>query len=262
MKDQVFKPLFLVWAAAVGVAFPSEAVVVLNEANRTWQVRTHAETVAGLIKELGIHLSQMDRVTPPLETPIVKGMKVRIVRVNKKVQWRKKAFPIVYYKVTPHLKPGQKKVIKKGKPKLIQEKWVAYYKDGVKTLEKVVERKVLKEGVPQIVLVGRNTRLASRGLRRIKRVLTMVATAYHPTRCLGCNGKGLTATGHKAKYGVVAVDPKVIPLSSRLYIPGYGYATALDTGGKIKGYRIDLVFEELEKVRRFGRKKVTVFVLE
>ena len=68
-------------------------------------------------------------------------------------------------------------------------------------------------------------------------VMTMEATAYLPG---DGGGAGITATGIPATYGVAAVDPSVIPLGSRLYIPGYGEAVAADTGGAIYGYRIDL----------------------
>jgi 3D (Asp-Asp-Asp) domain-containing protein len=61
----------------------------------------------------------------------------------------------------------------------------------------------------------------------------------------------------------VAVDPKVIPLGTNLYIEGYGYAVAADTGGAIKGNKIDLCFEESNsELRKFGRKNVTVYILD
>ena len=62
-------------------------------------------------------------------------------------------------------------------------------------------------------------------------------------------------------HGVVAVDPRVIPLGSRLFIPGYGHAVAGDTGGAIVGRRIDLAFNSYDDAIRFGRRPVTVYVL-
>lgn len=97
--------------------------------------------------------------------------------------------------------------------------------------------------------------------------LTMSATAY--CSCVECTGKrpgdywyGMTATGMKARYGVVAVDPKVIPLYTHLYIEGYGYAIAGDTGGAIKGKKIDLYFDSMKTVNKFGRQTRTVYVLD
>lgn len=89
-------------------------------------------------------------------------------------------------------------------------------------------------------------------------VLTMEATAYLPT---DGDGYGITATGIPATYGVAAVDPYVIPLGTRLYIPGYGEAIAADTGGAIIGYRIDLCMESYDECMEFGRRNVTVYIL-
>ncbi|MBR2179930.1 MAG: 3D domain-containing protein [Selenomonadaceae bacterium] len=89
-------------------------------------------------------------------------------------------------------------------------------------------------------------------------VMSMEATAYLPS---DGNGAGITAMGIPATYGVAAVDPSVIPLGSRLYIPGYGEAIAADTGGAIYGYKIDLCMESYEQAMSFGRRTITVYVL-
>ena len=90
-------------------------------------------------------------------------------------------------------------------------------------------------------------------------VMSMEATAYLPS---DGNGAGITATGVRATYGVVAVDPRVIPLGSKVYIPGYGVALAADTGGAIRGYKIDLCMESYSECMQFGRRNVTVYVLD
>ena len=90
-------------------------------------------------------------------------------------------------------------------------------------------------------------------------VLGMEATAYLPT---DGSGEGITAMGIPATYGIVAVDPDVIPLGTKVYIPGYGEALAADTGGAIYGYRIDLCMEDYWQAMDFGRRTVTVFVLK
>lgn len=90
-------------------------------------------------------------------------------------------------------------------------------------------------------------------------VLGMEATAYLPT---DGSAEGLTAMGIPATYGIVAVDPDVIPLGTKVYIPGYGTALAADTGGAIYGYKIDLCMEDYYEAMDFGRRTVTVFVLK
>ena len=99
----------------------------------------------------------------------------------------------------------------------------------------------------------------SYGAINYSNVMSMEATAYLPT---DGSGAGITATGIRATYGVVAVDPRVIPLGTKVYIPGYGVALAADTGGAIKGYKIDLCMESYSECMRFGRRNVTVYVLE
>jgi len=92
----------------------------------------------------------------------------------------------------------------------------------------------------------------------------MVATAYYAFGSGGndINGNGITATGLRARKGIVAVDPRIIPLGTKLFIPGYGEALAADTGGWIKNYRVDLCFETLEDCFNFGRRKIRVYLVE
>jgi 3D (Asp-Asp-Asp) domain-containing protein/LysM repeat protein len=93
--------------------------------------------------------------------------------------------------------------------------------------------------------------------------LSVEATAY-TADCEGCSG--ITATGVNLKENpdakVIAVDPDVIPLGSKVYVEGYGYATAEDTGGAIKGNRIDVFIPSKDQAVDWGRKTVNVKVLE
>ena len=87
----------------------------------------------------------------------------------------------------------------------------------------------------------------------------MKSTAYTPT---DGGGSGRTALGNYAGKGHAAVDPDVIPLGSIVYIEGYGYATAEDTGGAIKGNIIDLYMNSTSEVYNWGRRPVKVTILD
>lgn len=99
------------------------------------------------------------------------------------------------------------------------------------------------------------------------KTITMNASAYDLSYAStgkrpGDKAYGITASGMKARYGVVAVDPKVIPLGTKLYIEGYGNAIAGDTGGAIKGNRIDLFYNSNKEAMDFGRRQVKVTILD
>ena len=80
--------------------------------------------------------------------------------------------------------------------------------------------------------------------------MTVSSTGY----CL----KGNTATGVPTSPGVIAVDPAVIPLGTRMYVPGYGEGVAADTGSAIQGQTIDVWFESCTTALAWGRKTVTI----
>jgi 3D (Asp-Asp-Asp) domain-containing protein len=88
-----------------------------------------------------------------------------------------------------------------------------------------------------------------------ERIMTMEATAYTWTG-------NRTASGTWPAVGTAAVDPKVIPLGTRLWIEGYGEAVALDTGGDIQGQIIDLYMDSYQECIEWGRRQVEVRVME
>ena len=105
-----------------------------------------------------------------------------------------------------------------------------------------------------------------------KRSMVMNASAYDLSyescgKNPGDYGYGITASGMQACYGVVAVDPNVIPLGTKLYIASadgsyvYGCAIAGDTGGGIKGNKIDLFYNSRAEALQFGRRNVVVYFL-
>ncbi len=105
-----------------------------------------------------------------------------------------------------------------------------------------------------------------KGKYTITKTINMNSTAY--TAGYESTGKnpgdpayGITASGMKAQVGVVAVDPSVIPLGTELYIEGYGYAIAGDTGGAIKGNKVDVFIEDLSNAQTWGRRYVDVHIL-
>lgn len=115
-----------------------------------------------------------------------------------------------------------------------------------------------------------NTAVTAYGTFTFSKVINCKATAYEGSSASNGKWAGQTATGRAPVYGVVAVDPKVIPLNSKLYIESadggkswiYGFAVAGDTGGAIKGNRIDLCYNTLNQCYQFGRRDAVVYILD
>lgn len=97
------------------------------------------------------------------------------------------------------------------------------------------------------------------GIPNYSRVVRVEATAYSSAQP---DLSAYTATGTLCRYGVIATDPYFIPLGTKVYIPGYGYAVAEDTGGAIVGNRIDIAFDTLSECYEFGRQWIDLYIIE
>ena len=95
--------------------------------------------------------------------------------------------------------------------------------------------------------------------RKVKKEMKVNASAYSSQ---DPNCSKYTSTGQLLRKGIVAVDPNVIPLGTKLYIPGYGYGVAADIGGSIKGKKIDVAFDTRKEALKFGRRDIVIQILE
>lgn len=175
--------------------------------------------------------------------------------------------PPTLHRLSRDLAPGTSKVIAHGRPGVVEVRVRYTQRDGRPVHRVVLFTKVLTAPHPRTVAEGIGhsplVDFEAIGLVRMGSIargaIQMVATAYSAD-CSGCDG--MTAIGRRAGHGIVAVDPRVIPLGTRLYIPGYGAAIAGDTGGAIVGHRIDLGFNSQRDALLFGRRAVTVYKLK
>ncbi len=188
--------------------------------------------------------------------------------VSKSIVRRRLPIPNPTQRVNdPKLDQGQTRIVKAGVTGVREQMVLVASDRSGRASERVMREWVSAKPQPAVVAVGTRPPLrvltTSRGSYSYRKVLTMEATAYEPgpVSC-GEYADGYTAIGLKAVPGIVAVDPKVIPLRTRLYVEGYGPALAGDVGGAIKGNRIDLLFETVEECLRYGRRRVKVYILE
>jgi len=181
---------------------------------------------------------------------------------------------------TAELVIGKENVAQEGQPgKKITTYRVLYLGGEEKSREIISENietepqnKIIKKGTaqptqaPKPAAAGNLGKIASTADFSYSKVYSMVSTAYtagpeSTGKKPGSPGYGITASGMRVQPGVVSVDPRVIPLGTRLYVEGYGYSIAADTGGAIKGNKIDVYFEKLSDAYRWGRRTVNVYVL-
>ena len=177
---------------------------------------------------------------------------------------RRATAPQTLHRLTPALAPGTSKIIAPGAAGVLDVHVRYWQRDGGPVHRTILWSSVVRKPRPQVVAEGiGHWPLADFELHGLARMaymargaIEMVATAYS-AECAGCDG--MTAIGRRAGYGIVAVDPRIIPLGTRLFIPGYGPAIAGDTGGAIVGHRIDLGFDSQRAAMLFGRRAITVY---
>src|SRR6266849_1489441 len=147
-----------------------------------------------------------------------------------------------------------RRVIQPRRTVLVERLYRVTAVDGVTARQTLIGERFLRTPLDQLSHRGAWIQTASRGLFAGYEYLDMIATAYAPHCCRGVGE--ITATGMRAGPGVVAVDPVVIPLGSRVYIEGYGDAVAGDIGGALKGRRIDLGFATKNAALQYGVQRV------
>ncbi|SHK60401.1 3D domain-containing protein [Paramaledivibacter caminithermalis] len=250
--------------------------VKINVDGKSLDVLTANNKVKDILKEYNIELDENDRTQPAFDKEIHPKDTIDVIRVEEKLV--KEVVNIPYRSIITYSEEMEAGAIKKKRDGENGKKEVEYrivYENGVEAIREIVNERIIKQPVDELIVrASEKYFVASRGQPvRYKKVLIMSATAYDLS--VESCGKtpdhpeyGITRSGTKARPGVVAVDPRVIPLGTKLYVESldgtkdYGFASAEDTGGAIKGKKIDLFMEDPKAVARYGRRNVRVYILD
>ncbi len=254
-------------------------LISINNRGEALETVSYGETLGELLDRLGVAVPADCSISMALSTPTYDGMEVFIDRILEVTETYTVDIPYeTVYCYDSALPEGEQEVLVAGVTGQLLRQANVVYVDAVETSRTVVKETVLQQPVNEMISVGTGAKAEPAGLvigngfivTETGEVLTytrsdqFMTTAYTKTDA-GCDD--ITATGTYARVGEVAVDPKVVPYGTRMFIVSndgeyiYGIATAEDCGGGVKGKHIDLYMDTTEECFQFGRRSCTVYFL-
>jgi len=217
-------------------------------------LRTRAASVRDVLRQADFDLGVLDRLDPEIDAPVTPGLRVQVtrVRVEREVETEVILFQ-TRYQPDEDLEIGHERETEPGEMGLYRREHLTSYEDG-REVHRVLENESL-DRPPRPRLVSYGTKIipyyvdTGAGTFQYYKTLRVYATWYNP-RSAGkpswAPGYGITSVGLRVHKGIVAVDPRVIPYWTQIYVPGYGVGVAADTGGGIVGNKIDLGYADHE----------------
>ncbi|MDE0198649.1 MAG: ubiquitin-like domain-containing protein [Caldilineaceae bacterium] len=217
-----------------------------------YRTRTLTDSVGDVLAEIGVGLTGLDEVTPHLGAGLQPDMQIRIVRVKEEVEIEEEIAPFeTVWEPDPNL-PIDTIIEYPGAEGITRSRFRVLFRDDEMVERALEDIWVAQEPRNKRIVYGQKieaqTFITEDGQeitywRRIR----MRATSYSASTA-GVSPSvpwyGFTRTGDRMRKGIVAVDPNIVPLRTRVYVPGYGFGDALDTGGNIKFRRIDLGYDD------------------
>jgi 3D (Asp-Asp-Asp) domain-containing protein len=226
--------------------------VSISADGREIRTRTQQETVGDVLAQEGVSLMGQDYSLPAAQTQIAEDMTIRVVRISQAIEIEQQPVPFeTNWVPDPEMLIDTQQLVQSGEAGLIKQRYRLTYEDGQEVARVLEDEWLDHPPTTKMIAYGTNivvqTLETPDGTFEYWRHFRVLATSYSAAT----SGKpkdhpayGVTRTGLQAGYGIIAVDPKVIPLWSEVFIPGYGKALAGDTGGAILGRHVDLGFDE------------------
>lgn len=256
--------------------------VTINDGGKEKTVWTTGGSVEDLLRSNEISFNKkLDKIKPAINGAVTNDTSITIVRVEKVSEevTEKVAFD-TEKRNDSSLQKGKERMVTEGEEGTVVKEYEVTLENGKEVSRELKSKQVTKESTNRVVAVGTKEAQPDQGLVQLSnpkpksnqeesgsgssdgKIIYMSSSAYTAT-CGGCSG--YTATGINLKANpnmkVIAVDPNIIPLGSRVWVEGYGVAIAGDTGGSISGKRIDVHVPSKAAALRWGRRTVKVKVL-
>lgn len=226
--------------------------VSIQADGRTLRTRTHRFTVSDVLADMDISLQGLDYAVPEPDTPLNDGETIQVVRVREEMLVQQEPIPFeVQWAPDADLELDHQRIGQEGETGVFERRIRVRYEDSAEVDRWVEAEWIAKAPQPKIINYG--TKIVWRtldtpsGSVQYWRKFRMFATSYNAAS----SGKapdhpryGITRLGWPMRFGIVAVDPRVVRLGSQVYVPGYGIGDAADTGGAIRNLRIDLGYND------------------
>lgn len=219
---------------------------------RAVRTRTLQRTVGEVLAEMNVALLDEDYTRPALDKEVEPFMEIRVVRLRRELRVQQNTLPFdTLWEADPEMELDTSVVAQEGVPGVRERRSLVTLEDGIEIDRTLLQDYIPLAPKPKINKYG--TKVVVRtldtpsGPLQYWRKVRMLATSYSASTAGVARSSpwyGRTRCGEPMRFGIVAVDPRVIPLRSKVYVPDYGIGLACDTGGAIKGKRIDLGYDD------------------
>lgn len=244
----------------------SEPTVVEVDGGQV-MARTAAETVGEALEEAGVALLGLDRVEPAISAEVPTDRPIRVTRVREEVVVELEPVPFeTTYQPLPEVEIDNRRILDTGAYGVRANQVRLRYEDGEQVERQLEGNWLAREPEPRVLGYGTDivvrTASTADGTIEYWRAIEMWATSYSPSRAgvsPAARNFGITASGKPLEKGLVAIDRNLIPFGTRMYVPGYGFAEAADTGSGVRGRWIDLGYDD-DNYRSWAQY-VTVYFL-
>ena len=242
--------------------------ITLEIGDKIEKIKSSEKSVKGFLEEEGILLGKEDTVDPKIDTLLYKDMQIKVKRVMSYMYTESTNIDfntqVNYDRTLPNT---IRKTAREGITGESQLTLDYFYEDGIEVLRKIISENITT--IPKDKMIVQGTYpvmpITHDGAPvPYSSIVQVKCTAYHAINGIG---KTYTYSGKKAVrnpdgYSTIAVDSSLIPMGTKLFVQGYGFAIAADTGSTIKGNIIDVFFDTVSEVNAWGVKYENLYILK
>ena len=244
--------IFIVSLVVYLILKKDSITLVVNDNKKV--VSTFKLTVKDLLEENNIIYDEDDKIIPGINSKLKDKMTIKVINITNKIEKQYLDIPYKTHIVEDeNLEKGNIKIDREGQSGKKELLYELVYNDKKLIKKRLIKEEIIKEPIDEIVKKGKKEEIIVTSRGNNSRRMVVEATAYV--------GDGITSTGTTPKWGTIAVDPKIIPYGSKVYIPKFNKTfIAEDCGGAIKGNMIDIFMNSNQEAYKWGRQNIEIYI--